>query len=870
MHPFSKHINPALGKRLQLLKMDKSFIKGEGCWLYDREGYQYLDFIAAYGALPFGHNPPEIWDSIDAMRKNMEPNFVQPSALEAASGLAEKLIQLAGEPFQYVTFTNSGAEAVEAAIKMARAATGKKGIISTNMGFHGKTMGALSATGREEYQAAFHLPVSDFFFVPYGDLEALEEALQTRKREIAAFIVEPIQGEGGVIQPPPGYLKKAKELCQKNDVLLISDEIQTGLGRSGYLFLSQKEDATPDIMTLAKALGGGLFPIGACLATRDVYTDAFGLKHSSTFAGNTMGCRVGLKVLELLTQNDQSLLKEIRQKGQYLKKGLETLSQSYPQIYKDVRGEGLLYGLEFGINRYKYPENLLGIMGSEGFLTMVLSGYLLNEEKLRVAPTLNGGSTIRLEPPLNISYEEIDIALKALERMSHSLSQKSTPHILGYLLEETHELLTPYHSSIPAREPIQPEPEDGRWAFLLHPLDLISYKDFDPSLSCLTTKHVRELTEKWSDIVDPFIVSEARITSETGASAFGEFIVLPYTSQQMMELPEKQVQKELEKACRMAQERGAKIVGLGAYTSVVSRGGLRLKRMGIPITTGNSYTVLSAMEALGYASEKLNQSLENTIASVVGGTGAIGRAISFLLAETTHRLYLIGNPNNPESAHRRLLKNCAQIYKHLLQLHTEGRQFPDNSIGNWLMHQHNLPEPHAPLSSFEHFAHTVAHNSPLTITTSCSQALLQSDIAVIATNSVGAFVTADMLKPGAIICDMSRPANVSQKVENERPDVLVIDGGIIEIPGRPNWGWNFGCDTGLAFACMSETFLLALEKQYESKSLGSDLNLSDISYFKQCAQKHGFKLAGLRSFDRPLKAEKWETLVEIWQPELTK
>ena len=253
MHLFTEYVNPHLGRLLEAINMDKRFVRGEGCYLYDADGRRYLDFVAAYGALPFGFNPPEIWAALHEVEASMEPSFVQPSALQAAGELAERLVSIAPAGLRYVTFANSGAEAVEAAIKAVRAATGRMGIISCENSFHGKTLGALSATHRRTYQDAFGAPVPGFAKVPYGDLEALERLLAQHPEAFAGFIVEPVQGEGGIVEPPPGYLRAAQELCRRYGVFFIL---------LSYLFMyryvTQEED-TPFKKTLAPLALSGLF-----------------------------------------------------------------------------------------------------------------------------------------------------------------------------------------------------------------------------------------------------------------------------------------------------------------------------------------------------------------------------------------------------------------------------------------------------------------------------------------------------------------------------------------------------------------------------------------------------------------------------------
>jgi len=275
--------------------------------------------------------------------------------------------------------------------------------------------------------------------------------------------------------------------------------------------------------------------------------------------------------------------------------------------------------------------------------------------------------------------------------------------------------------------------------------------------------------------------------------------------------------------------------------------------------------VVSAIEALEKISEKINVPLSQFEASVVGATGAIGGAASVLLAERVSKLNLIGNPRHPDKARKRMLKTCARIYQYLIEQAYKGHSFPRESLGYWLLQQKNLPSPDASSKKFLELALKLEEKgvSPIRLSTSYPETLPSSDINVIATSSLGEFITPDMLSNGAVVLDLSRPPNVSREVEEKRPDVLVIDGGVIQAPGNPDWGWNFGFEQGLAYACMSETFILGLEKEYRHMSLGTDLNLKDMNYIRDMARKHGFKLAGFRSFDRPLENKKWEQFLKV-------
>ncbi|MFZ5646965.1 MAG: aminotransferase class III-fold pyridoxal phosphate-dependent enzyme [Bacillota bacterium] len=865
MHNFTKHVNPHLGDLLEQVRMDKVFTRGEGHYLYDSRGNKYMDFIAAYGALPFGYNPPEIWEALDQVRINAEPSFIQPSALEAAGELARRLVELAPGDLQYVTFTNSGAEAVEAAIKMARSATGRMGVLSAANSFHGKTLGALSATGREYYQSPFGAPVGGFKTIPYGNLEALRDELEASGSEYAALILEPIQGEGGIVVPPPGYLAEARELCRQHGLLFILDEIQTGLGRTGSLFACQDEGVVPDILLLAKALGGGLYPIGACLSTAGAYTKDFGERHSSTFAANTLGCRVGLKVLDILTRNGQTLVRQVRSNGERLVCALRDLQRRFPRVLKGVRGHGYMLGLEFEMTRSDFPDCFLSVLSEQGNLTPLISSYLLNAEGLRVAPTLNGNKVIRLEPSLTITWEDCEKAIKSLERVLSVLDSGNTLEILRPILDLDDKTL--YSSTRVVKhswDRYQPseDPKEGRFAFLIHPLDLYNYYQFDPSLKALPVDKLQQMADLGSTILEPFIIGRTTVISKAGYRAYGEFITLPHTAKEMLEMKPEEILYQLEKAMELALKRGARLVGLGAYTSVVSRSGTLLQGKFLPLTTGNSYTVVAGAEAIKLAARRFSTDLGRCSAAVIGATGSIGRTLAILMSEEMHRIILVGNSRHPQASSRRLRRVGADICSHLASQIAAGWTPPSpSSIGALLMHM-DLPAPDQPQEDWLPVVENLEKEGLLVITTELIQALPQAEVVITATSSVDDLINPMWVAPGAIICDISKPSNVRPALRQVRPDVLVIDGGVVAVPGRPSLGWDFGFEQGLAYACMAETMMLALEHHYTDMSLGPNLSLDNMIYLRNLAEKHGFELAQLRSFDLPLSEEDWRQVAE--------
>jgi putrescine aminotransferase len=309
--------------------------------------------------------------------------------------LAKRLAQITPGDLQISFFANSGAEAVEGALKLARAATKRTKIVGTDNAYHGKTLGALSVSGRPYYQTAYAPLVPDVVHVPFGELSPLRADLA----DAAAFVVEPVQAEGGVISPPPGYLRAVREVCDQTGALLIADEVQTGLGRCGALFGCAADDVVPDVMTLAKGLSGGVVPIGAYIARAAVWNAAYArapLMHTSTFGGNELACAAALAALDVLIDDD--LTANARVRGHELLAGARELAVRHPHAVAAVRGAGLLVGVE---------------LRSEGYAGTIIPELL--KRGVTAAWTLNAQNVIRLEPPLIVSAAQVQTAVRALD-----------------------------------------------------------------------------------------------------------------------------------------------------------------------------------------------------------------------------------------------------------------------------------------------------------------------------------------------------------------------------------------------------------------------------------------------------------------------
>jgi len=523
-----------------------------------------------------------------------------------------------------------------------------------------------------------------------------------------------------------------------------------------------------------------------------------------------------------------------------------------------------MLGLEFEMSRSDFPGSLLSVLAEQEVLTPLISSYLLNAESLRVAPTLNGNKVIRLEPPLTVTRDECQSALKSLKHVLEVLDQGNTLEVLRPVLDLDENMT----SFVPKAEKYnwdmyEPsrENKEGRFAFLCHPLDLDNYYEFDESLASLTTDKLQQLAELGSDILDPFVIGRTKVESPAGYTAYGEFIALPHTTKEILEFTPEEALKELDKALEIAQQRGARLVGLGAYTSVVSRGGTLLQGHFLPLTTGNSYTVVSGAEAIKLAAQRFSLDLAQCTAAIIGATGSIGRLMAILLAEEVKRIVLIGNPRHPQASLRRLRRVAEDICLHLSDQVRAGWIPPVGSLGADLLKM-KLSDINSPREEWAEIVDELIRSDKFILTSNPNQGISMAQVVVTATSSVEELVKPEWVTPGAIICDISKPSNVNPELQKVRPDVLVIDGGVVALPGRPSLGWNFGFEPGLAYACMAETMLLALEHHYTDMSLGSDLRLDNMIYLRQLAKKHGFELARLRSFDRPLSEEDWEKVLE--------
>jgi ornithine--oxo-acid transaminase len=408
---YSDHVNPQWVKLLGLLQMNVKYKRCEGVELFTDDGRRILDFLSGYCVHNTGHNHPRIVSALQAELARFGPAMLQSHVPELAGELAARLCERSGGRLQKCFFCSSGSEGIEAVIKFARACTGRSGIVYASGAFHGLTCGALSMMGEDSFwRRGFGPLLANMEEVKFGDLEALERRLATRA--IAAVVLEPIQGEAGIRIPGEGYLPGVQALCRKYGTLFVLDEVQTGLGRTGKFLAAHHYGVEPDMVVLAKALSGGLIPVGAVLMSDKVYNSVYdslkrAIIHTSTYSENGLAMRAGLATLQVL--EDEGLARQAERLGHYIRERLRSRLASYEMV-KEVRGVGLMSGIEFAA-----PQQLRLRIAFEAFKKIHAGMFgqmivmrLFRDKNILTQICGNNFMVLKVAPPLVVNERQCD------------------------------------------------------------------------------------------------------------------------------------------------------------------------------------------------------------------------------------------------------------------------------------------------------------------------------------------------------------------------------------------------------------------------------------------------------------------------------
>ncbi len=798
----SGHFKPRLNQLLQSLRLDVAYERGAGTSLFYRNEkadlVEVLDLVGGYGSLLFGHAHPILTAEAIRFLAEQRPHHVQGSVRPLAQRLASELSRRAGGDY-YAVFANSGAEAVEAALKHAMLQTGHATFIALERGFHGKTLGALQLTANPEYREPFDLPRARVVRVTPNDMEALKSAF-ANERDLAGFVFEPVLGEGGVRLLDSNFVQTAARLCGERRIPLIADECQTGLGRTGRFLACEHHGVRPDYIVLSKALGGGLAKISALLVERRQYRDEFDLKHTSTYADDDYSCGIALKVLELL---DEAALKQCLDRGNGFRQALRGLAERFPDVIADVRGIGLMLGLEFRPIATS-AGMVLRFLSTQQDLLFVITGYLLHQHQIRVAPTLSDRFTLRFEPSLLLTEIEEARTLTALENVCQCLRAQDGASLTRFLGETpaasaTHCVRSDGHFF--AFEPAQFEKTrstaGNRVGWICHLIEADDLRHLDPAFAAWNQQARETFLERGLGRAWPIAMNGVEIRSRTGEKVWLCPILLPFTSawvKRELDAGRRHAAAHLvQRGVDLARELKCQLVALGQYTSIATQNGVRVNGNGMGVTTGNTYALWLALQAIARAERSQDRLPQDATLVIVGAAGNIGRAAAEILAPNYRETVLIGS-NRPGSQ-RRLSELARGIPRSKVT-----DQLGDVQLG---------------------------------------------DTVLIAINAADVTLHPGQFKPGAVVCDLSVPNAMASGLDQPCQDLRVLRGGIASLPGGEDLGIvGFPLPPGQTYGCMAEAALLGFENVRDMSFTGA-ITGQGLRRVALMAQKHGFGLAAV-------------------------
>jgi acetylornithine/succinyldiaminopimelate/putrescine aminotransferase/predicted amino acid dehydrogenase len=940
---FAAYLKPELARLLSAVGMDVVYTRGQGDYLYyqhaDGTEREVLDMLGGFGTTLFGHNHPSlVGRAVDLLQAD-RPFASQGSMRSYAGLLAKRLSQMVGRTtgrHYMATLANSGAEAVEAALKHAelerserlqlflarlrrtfkairialhggtvidpsglnaevarilgvpeiadldaleyhlvqynqRALSVDTRYLALEGAFHGKTTGALKLTHNPEYRNPWYRIGLQATFVPAEDAAALARALKDAETicytvvltengeirleaqcwsQIVACLVEPIQGEGGIHELSTPFLHALRAAADEHGYPLIMDEIQSGMGRTGTFLASEPAEVRGDYYLFSKSLGGGLAKLSALLVQRERYIERFGYLHTSTFADDDFSCAVALAALDILEQDTGALMRGCGEKGTYLMGLLRELQARYPQVIKEVRGRGLMIGVEFHPPRDS-ASALLRVVAEQDLLGFLLSGYLLNVEGIRVAPTLSANNTMRVEPSAYVSYQDLDHFCQSLERVVEIIARADAHHLVRFMVGRYCDDGVSETAAHPVVE--SPIASHGarlagrRVACVAHFIDSTDLLHWDATLAPLNPEECTALLERFSDVVDPFIVGEKVISSSQGERISLTVVGLPFTSAQVMERLRDgrtdMVVAEIEKAVELVKRLGCTQIGFAGYTSIATNNCLDLIEDRIGLTSGNSLTATAALEATHLAAQEMGIAVHSTRLGLVGGAGNIGRALAEIESDAVDSLVLVGR----SGTRRRLVRLAESIYARAWERLLDGqiecgvaRSLARTGIAEQLG---KLPsDANIGAAIFRFFANQVGGAAPIQIADDLT-ALRDCNVIISATNAPQPIIGPEHIGPQpTLICDVSVPSDVDPELLVERPCARVIKGGIVRLPlGQDISIAGMDLPGGQFYACLSEVVLLGLANIQTHFSYGT-LQSARMRQISQLARQHGFSV----------------------------
>ena len=959
MSLYQTYVKTHLSNLMATLGLDIHYTRAQGDYLYYRDAQgdevPVLDLLGGYGSLIFGHNHPQLIAETKRLLDAQVPVHAQFSLREGAGALAQKLNQVMQRELQTdeefaVTFANSGAEAVEVAIKHAELErvlklqdlldevtlnietvqrairTGEAkipeniyrhseireqvfdvrnfeelivGLVNHNAAqlvkrpiflvldksFHGKLIGSVQLTYNKNFRRPFQYFGLNTRFISPQDPAQLERVVKEERvvifdlavengqvaiveRELpifSAFILEPIQGEGGVNLLDSEFAQRVRRLCNQLDCPLIIDEIQSGMGRSGSFMASTQLGLKGDYYTLSKSLGGGLAKVSATLIKKSRLRKEFSLVHSSTFAEDDLSSGIALKVLDMLDDPMLGAYEKIQTSGAALRAALERVQQKFPHIIRDVRGLGLFLGVEFFTQKDASSILFRGSSYNDSF-GYLLSGYLLHEERIRIAPPGSAPNVLRIEPSLYLTAAQIDHIEQAFSRLCEIVAAQDALHLAFPLTGsartkprvtiENHQ--QDFSTSVTSPAAMNLTRPVRKVAFINHLITPELLAEVDPSLQSLTSDELRSFVERMEPNKKTAPFPPVRIHSPLGAAVDFYLYPLCVSSHQMADyLTSGQldtIRDDIKDRIKAAQADGCEIAGLGMYTSIVTNNCTSLKIPDMALTSGNALTVGMALEAIKQAVPTKSLPMNDMTVVVVGAAGNIASTYASLLSEKTAHIILLGSERS--GSLNRLQQTAHTIYQDTWQeiLMTPRHKWgvlakalvAEHFIQEWVECK-NAPEKNIGKAIAQRLQEEHGQDPYITVSTDLNL-IKEGHIVLCAANAAEAFLGADDFREGAIICDIAVPNNVRADITSARPDLIYQQGGVVATPNGESLHPSARAflKSGQLFACMAETAILGLAGINRHYSYGA-ISKQQVREILVLAKAHGFSLAGSKS-----------------------
>ncbi|MFG2286485.1 aminotransferase class III-fold pyridoxal phosphate-dependent enzyme [Streptomyces sp. NPDC048595] len=956
MSQFTAFVQPRMGRIFAALGLDVEYVRAQGNTLYHRDeqggDIPVLDLMGGYGSLILGHNHPEIVAHARALLDRNLAVHAQFSLRGEAGRLGAALSDVvrretsAKEPY-VATFGNSGAEAVEAAVKHAELVRGHQAtaladdiaqhaaaareavrsgdavldadafrlpavrarapqdesvdalltaleahnaaalatrplFLALERSFHGKLVGSVQLTYNSGFRAPFTNLGARVRFVPMERLELLdtiadEERVALLDTEIdagrikvveralpviTAFLAEPVQGEGGIHALTAEQGRAIRLFCNKVGTPLILDEVQSGLGRCGAFLASSLIGLRGDYYALSKSLGGGLAKISAMLVRRSLYQGEFDIIHSSTFAMDDFSSSVAHKVVELLEADDGEVYRRVAERGEKLTAMLTGLQAAFPDVVEDVRGKGLFIGLQFKDQGQARSMVLRGgaYTGSLGYL---LSGYLLRQEGIRIAPTGSAGNVLRIQPSAYLTDEEIEHLRGALERLCRILRYEDTLHLVHPAsdrhIPKPRAEIRDFRGAVAGYEQGEPRPATGpvrKVAFLNHLIEPSHLRQVDPALADFGDAALRSFVLGMDPVKTAAPYPGVRIDSPLGSSVEFALYPLMVASEQMggylASGDVAGIRADIEERVRAARDDGCTVAGLGMYTSIVTANCTSLRVPGIALTSGNALTVAMGVQAMERGARDRGWRVEDATLAVVGAAGNIASVYSQLFAERLGRIVLVGSRRDGSA--RRLQNTVHGVYQECWSRIAEGgeltgipaRLAEEPLITKWLA-EGPADDTGRGRAIAEYLRERYGRDPFLTVTQD-SAALKEAQLVLCASNSPEPFLTGEHFGPNTVICDIAVPNNAVAGLAEQRPDLAYMLGGIVATPHGESLHPSARAflQAGQLFACMAETALMGLAGLDHHYSYGN-ISRQQVIDIAALAKAHGLRLADYKS-----------------------